>query len=133
MTYSADDITYVRLLIGDNYDDGRQLFSDTEIGSVIGREPTLKRAAASMLEMIAVSEALTSKKIRTQDLSTDGPALAKTLTDLAAQLRAQSDQDIDSCNDAVTVADYREPWWFLNTPELTEPAINLPISDRGIW
>lgn len=131
MTASPDDINYVRLLIGDNYDDGIRLLSDDEINSVIGREPTLKRAAASLLEIIATSDALTSKKITTQDLAVDGPALAAAMFKQAANLRAQSDDDAIG-DDGIALEDYREPWWFLRGPEMTEPEIGLSVSNDDI-
>lgn len=130
-TASAADITYVRLLIGDNYDDGIRLLSDDEIDSVMGREPTLKRAAASLLEMIATSEALTSKKITTQDLQVDGPALAAAMFKQAANLRAQSDDD-GIGDDGLALAEYQSPWWWLRGPELTEPEIGLSVSNDDI-
>ncbi|MFF5791127.1 hypothetical protein ACFY5D_03670 [Paeniglutamicibacter sp. NPDC012692] len=54
--------------------------------------PGIWRAAADALDAIATSEALTSKKIRTQDLSTDGPAVAAELRKQAAALRYKADQ-----------------------------------------
>ncbi|PRB78249.1 hypothetical protein CQ012_02340 [Arthrobacter sp. MYb214] len=58
-----------------------------------GARWAVKRAAADALEAIAVSEVLVSKKIRTQDLTSDGPAVAESLRKLAAGLRAQADDD----------------------------------------
>ncbi|UAV84837.1 hypothetical protein BV113_00430 [Glutamicibacter phage BIM BV-113] len=61
-----------------------------------GARWAVKRAAADALEAIAVSEVLISKKIRTQDLTTDGPAVAEALRKLAAGLREQAeDEDPD--------------------------------------
>ncbi|RAX50865.1 hypothetical protein DQ353_00230 [Arthrobacter sp. AQ5-05] len=54
--------------------------------------PGIWRAAADALDAIATSEVLTSKKIRTQDLSTDGPAVAAELRKQAATLRGKADQ-----------------------------------------
>lgn len=51
------------------------------------------RAAADSLDAVAVSEALISKKIRTQDLSTDGPAVADSIRKTAAGLRARADEE----------------------------------------
>lgn len=61
-----------------------------DIGSI--ERPGIWRAAADALDAIATSEALTSKKIRTQDLSTDGPAVAAELRKQAATLRGKADQ-----------------------------------------
>lgn len=58
-----------------------------------GARWAVKRAAADALEAIAVSEVLVSKKIRTQDLTSDGPAVAEALRKLAAGLRTQADDD----------------------------------------
>jgi len=58
-----------------------------------GARWAVKRAAADALEAIAVSEVLVSKKIRTQDLTSDGPAVAESLRKLAAGLRTQADDD----------------------------------------
>ena len=49
------------------------------------------RAAADALDAMSTSELLASKKIRTQDLSTDGPAVAAELRKKAAELRARAD------------------------------------------
>lgn len=51
------------------------------------------RSAADALEAIAVSEVLIAKKITTQDLSTDGPAVARELRELAAQFRRRADDE----------------------------------------
>lgn len=58
-----------------------------------GARWAVKRAAADALEAIAVSEVLVSKKIRTQDLTSDGPAVAEALRKLAAGLREQADEE----------------------------------------
>lgn len=58
-----------------------------------GRTWLVYRAAADALEAIAVSEVLVSKRIRTQDLTTDGPAVAKELRELAASLRARANDE----------------------------------------
>lgn len=51
------------------------------------------RSAADALEAIAVSEVLIAKKITTQDLSTDGPAVARELRELAAQFQRRADDE----------------------------------------
>lgn len=51
----------------------------------------LWRAAADVLDAMATSEVLLAKKIRTQDLSTDGPAVAADLRKQAAVLRGKAD------------------------------------------
>lgn len=49
------------------------------------------RASADCLRTIAASEVLTSKKIRTQDLSTDGTAVANALRALADDYDEKAD------------------------------------------
>lgn len=88
-TDPTTDIGMVRLLITD-LDDAAALFTDSQIQAFLTMEGSVRLAAAVALETIATSEALISKKIRTQDLATDGPAVAKELRDRAAQLRAQA-------------------------------------------
>jgi hypothetical protein len=80
----------VRLLISDtDLDD--PLFTDPQISTFLALENgSVRLAAAAALDVIATSEALTSKAIRTQDLSTDGPKVAAALRDHAAALRAQA-------------------------------------------
>lgn len=86
------DIATVRLLIADTASDAaKQILTNDQIGSFLTLEDdNIKLAAAQALDAIASSEALVSKKIRTQDLSTDGPAVAKALREHAVLLRAQA-------------------------------------------
>lgn len=89
----------VRLLISD-VDEGNFLLDDTQIDAFLSIEhDRVKRAAARALESIAASEVLVSKKIRTLDLQTDGPAVAAELRAQAKQLRDEDDAD-----------DGGEPW-----------------------
>lgn len=81
-----EDWAYLQLLIGDPHN---QVFSDDDLRMVVKREPSLKLAAAQLLDMLAGSELLMSKKITSQDLTTDGPAVAAELRALAAELRRQ--------------------------------------------
>ena len=85
----TSDLRQVRLLIADTNPqlrmfrvDELQDFLDMEGGSV-------KLAAAQALGVIATSEALISKVIHTQDLSTDGAKVAAELRARAADLRQQ--------------------------------------------
>lgn len=77
-------------------------FSDIEIAGYISEyvdaesEPTrsqVKRAAADAIDALANNEALILKKIKTEDLETDGPALANSLRAGARQLRQQADDE----------------------------------------
>ena len=82
-------VTLVRQLIADTGTD--PLLDDGHIGALLTLNAGFARlAAADALESIAASEVLVAKKIRTQDLSTDGPAVAKALMDLAASLRRRA-------------------------------------------
>lgn len=83
------DVPYVRTLIVDDNPEAR-LFEDHQLAELVlrnGMVPELGAAAA--LDVIASSEALLSKKITTQDLSTDGPAVAASLRAHAKALRGQ--------------------------------------------
>ena len=79
----------VRLLIDDTGD--APVFADNEIEAFLTMNGGSElRAAAQALLMIAASEARLSKKIASQDLQTDGPAVAAELRAQAAQLREQA-------------------------------------------
>lgn len=75
------------------------LFSDVGIGDALAMHGTrsgpnaVRLASADLLDQIAVSEVLLAKKITTQDLSTDGPAVSKELRAHAARLRAEAAAD----------------------------------------
>lgn len=87
----SDEQRQVRLLISDT-DPANRFFSTLEITDFLTMNgSSTRRAAAQALDTIAANEALVSKKIRTQDLSTDGPAVADALRALAAELRRQAD------------------------------------------
>lgn len=59
----------------------------------------MKLAAAQALDTIASDEALTSRIIRTQDLSTDGPKTAVVFREHATRLRAQADKAVDDADE----------------------------------
>lgn len=85
------DVGTIRLLITD-VDQAFPLLTDDEITTLLALEGgSIKRGAAACLETIATSETLVSKKISTQDLSTDGPAVAEDLRKRAKLLRDQAD------------------------------------------
>lgn len=95
----ATALDQIRLLIADTATP--QLLTDDQIQSMLdlwtgSEDPTrvdIFRAAADSLDTIAVSEVLVAKKIRTQDLSTDGPAVAAALQKRAADLRKRADDE----------------------------------------
>jgi hypothetical protein len=87
----STDVGQVRLLIAD-VDEGSPLFTDAQIAAFLSMNGgKVRRGAAQALDVIAGSEVLVSKKIRTQDLATDGPAVAKELRAMASELRRQED------------------------------------------
>jgi hypothetical protein len=83
----------VRLLTAD-LDWASPLLSDGLLDGYLGlHSGNPYRAAADALDAMATSEVLLARKIRTQDLSTDGPAVAAELRKQAAVLRAKADAD----------------------------------------
>jgi hypothetical protein len=110
----ASDIGKIRLLTTD-VDEAFPLHTDAELGAFLALEGgNVKRAAAASLEAIAASETLVSKKITTQDLSTDGPAVAKDLREAAKLLRGQAD-DADAAAGAAE-DDYGFDFVHVNGP-----------------
>ena len=88
----SDAQELVRLLIADT-DPANRFFSTKQVGLFLSMNgDSTRRAAAQALDVWAANEAMVSKKIRTQDLSTDGPAVAESLRKAAAELRRQADQ-----------------------------------------
>lgn len=84
-----DQVDDFRLLIAD-LDKANQLFTDEQLMSFIRLSGgSLKRGAARALRTMAASEVMLSKKISSQDLSTDGPAVA---AELRAQAQALEDE-----------------------------------------
>ena len=82
----------VRFLVDDTTNPA--LFEDEEITQILALNGgSVHRAAAQLLLLIAGSEARLSKKITTQDLATDGPAVAKELREQAAALRRQAAEE----------------------------------------
>lgn len=88
----SDEQRRVRLLVADT-DPANRFFSTLQLADFLAMNgDSVRRAAAQALDVWAANEAMVSKKIRTQDLSTDGPAVAEALRKLAAELRRQADQ-----------------------------------------
>lgn len=90
-------IGQVRNLTNDTiqYDDPADyLFSDARIESFLAlNKDNVRLAAADVLDAIADNEILVAKKIRTEDLQTDGPAVGKELRAHADSLRAQAREE----------------------------------------
>lgn len=85
------NIGLVRLLTTD-LDEDDPLFTDAQITAFLTLEGADARlAAAQALDTVATSEVLVSKKIKTQDLQTDGPAVSADLRARASELRRQVD------------------------------------------
>nr|WP_297424780.1 hypothetical protein [uncultured Actinotalea sp.] len=106
----------VRLLVGD-VDEDNLLLTDDQVHGFLTMHgvpadaaeapvAAIRRAAADALDTIASSEALVSKKIRSQDLSTDGPAVAAALRAHAVQLRVLADAADDDDVDPVAVLEF---------------------------
>ncbi len=119
--YNPDEpVGQIRLLIDDTNPDAA-VFSDRELDAFLGMNAgNVLRASAQALLMIAGSEARLSKKINTQDLSTDGPAVAKELRELAKQLRAQAVEEETSSPEASYFGIVEYPYGHTSRPELTE-------------
>ena len=95
MAANPEDVSAVRALIADPPGSGA-LLTDETLGVYLDlNSSNIRLAAADALEAIAVSEVLVSKKIRTQDLTTDGPAVSAELRALAKRLRDAAQAAID--------------------------------------
>jgi len=101
----------IRNLIFDK-DETDYIFTDAELMSFYGlEEDSIPCAAALALESIASNEAYVQKRIKILDITTDGPAVAKSLLERAKILRekaAEADWDIDWAEMAVNPFAYRE-------------------------
>ena len=106
----------VRHLIGDlDPDPDDQALTDAQIQVYLDlQDGDVRLAAADALDVIATSETLVGKVIRTQDLQTDGPKVAASLRAHAATLRAQA-----AAADEVDIFDVVYPG-PLRHPEATE-------------
>lgn len=83
----------VRLLLND-VDENAEVFSDAEIQALLDIEGgNVKRAAAQAIDTNADNQALASKVLRSQDVTTDGAKLQQALHARAESLRAQADAD----------------------------------------
>jgi len=87
------DLGKVRVLTGDTREfmpDGVTsafIMSDEELTVIVDMNSSLLLAAATALEIMATKFATITQKIKTLDLQTDGPAVAKSLLDRAKALR----------------------------------------------
>lgn len=102
----------VRILVGDIDETDGLLFTDEQINGTIPLFPSVHHAAAHLVDLIASNEALVSKKIKSEDLATDGPAVANSLRKHAEALRADGQRILDDA-DGVEIADFQQahPYW----------------------
>ena len=74
--------------------DAAFLFNDSQITALLALYTNnIKRSAAQAKLILATSEALINKVIRTADYTTDGAKLGAELRAQAAELRAEADKD----------------------------------------
>lgn len=118
----ATAIGQVRLLIPDTeqlvdpsgtYDHGEYIFSDPQIQAFLSLySNNVKRAAAQAKLVLATSEALINKVIRTADYTTDGAKLGAELRAQAKQLQDEADKDdlVDSYDDSFIVVPQTVKW-----------------------
>lgn len=107
----STDAGRVRLLIPDlSLRDPGPIFTDDEIDAFLAIEGSnVRRAAATALDVIASSEVMTSKVIKTQDLQTDGAKVAAELRARAKSLREQADEGYGAEGDddtSFTIVDF---------------------------
>jgi hypothetical protein len=102
----------VRLLILDTADaPADRLFSEEQLDAFLElNNGNVRRTAAQALLVVAMSEALLSKKIRTQDLSTDGPAVAAELRAQAKVLTDKADADDAAAGSFFDVVPFCDPF-----------------------
>ena len=89
------------------------IFSDAQIQALLTLySNNVKRAAAQAKLVLATSEALINKVIRTADYSTDGAKLGAELREQAKQLQDEADKDdlVDSYDSSFTVVPLKTKW-----------------------
>lgn len=111
----STSIGQVRLLIPDTEqlgDTPSYLFSDPQIQAFLSLySDNVKRAAAQAKLVLATSEALINKVIKTYDFQTDGAKLGAELRAQAAELRAEADRDeLDDSSDTFLIAGQTIKW-----------------------
>lgn len=113
----------VRLLLND-VDEPTAVFQDAEIDAFLALEAgNVKRAAAQAIDTNADDQALASKVLRTQDLTTDGAKLADALRKHADRLRAQADaEDEDS-----------EGGFFFGVVDIAGPDYGPELTGHPSW
>lgn len=120
--YLRDQIPDNDAVFGES--ENEYLFSDATLdGYLVRARGSILRAAGYANLAIASSEAMISKVIRTQDLTTNGAAVADALRQVAKELFALADQEDAAAaraeNDFFYIIDYKQGWTH-DRPELTE-------------
>jgi hypothetical protein len=115
-------IGQVRLLIPDTeqledlsgtQEHGEYIFNDAQIQAFLSLySNNVKRAAAQAKLVLATSESLINKVIRTADYTTDGAKLGAELRAQAKQLQDEADKDdlVDSYDDSFIVVPQNTKW-----------------------
>ena len=117
----ATAIGQVRLLIPDTEQlenlqdlsaDPEYIFSDAQIQAFVSLySSNVKRAAAQAKLVLATSETLINKVIRTTDYTTDGAKLGAELRAQAKQLQDEADKDdLADSYESFTVVEYTGKW-----------------------
>jgi hypothetical protein len=118
----ATAIGQVRLLIPDTEQlddpgtstvDAAYIFNDSQIQAFLTLySNNVKRAAAQAKLVLATSEALINKVIRTADYNTDGAKLGAELREQSKQLQAEADKDdlTDSYEEGLIVVPLLTKW-----------------------
>lgn len=108
----TEPVGQVRLLITDSSEDpDQQLFNDQQLTAFLTLcGENIHRAAAKALLVMAASEVMVSKKIRTQDLSTDGPAVSAELRALAAVLTETADAEDAAAGSYFEIVPFADPY-----------------------
>lgn len=89
----STDVGKVRLLITDTHEPD-PIFQDDELTALLALEGgDVRLGSALALETIATNEVLILKTIKTLELETDGPAVARALYTRAKALRDQAEED----------------------------------------
>ena len=106
----ANAVALIRLNISDTHPEtSKRLLGDDQLDTLLKHyEGSTNRASARALRIIAASEVLVSKAIRTQDLSTDGAKVAEALRRLA--------EDFDTEAEAEEAAEDGALWLVPNGP-----------------
>lgn len=108
----STSVGQVRLLIPDTGD--VFVFADDAIGAFLTLEAgNVRLAAAQALDVLASNEAMVSKMIRTQDLQTNGPAVAAELRQRAVSLREQASA-VGEETFGLEIVDYNRTGWELS-------------------